>query len=138
MSAFTLFFILYLIFIIPFFGVLAWSTFRRKPRAALPVAQDSRKYCRDCQYCLPAPTGLMYRRRDYEFARCAHITSVREPANILVTGQLSEDNMMYCSIARKVQYTLSGITLQFLPPPEGSEGMSLCGPDGRYWERRPT
>lgn len=137
MNFFLIFFIAYVVVMVALFGFLMWRGSRRRPVLTLPIAPDSRKYCRDCAFCVPAPSGMLDRRRNYDLARCAHITSVREPAEILVTGQLAEPNMSLCSSARRAPYTLTGITLQFLPPSESSDGASLCGPDGRYWEARP-
>jgi hypothetical protein len=117
------------------FGAWTYICFRRPPRVALPVPADHRHYCRDCRWCIPGPSAVLLRRQDYGRARCAHITSVREPAEILVHGRLTEDNMQMCSIVRRAPYEVTGMVLQFLAPPAGTT-VGLCGPEAKYWEPR--
>lgn len=133
-SEHSMFWTIYLLVIAA--GVAFFIWFSRTPRVSLPVPQDSRKYCRDCQWCVLRP-NIWHRRRDLEFARCAHITSICEPAEVLVRGSITEDNMQFCSIVRKAPYQVNAMTRElFLPAPEEPNGMSLCGPQGRYWEQR--
>jgi hypothetical protein len=128
------FFVLYLGAMGVGFTYWTWWMFY-KPRFRLPLPVGDHKYCRDCLWCVPGPRGPLHHRGDYNNARCAHVTSVREPAEVLVHGAITEDNMHSCSVVRKATYGVNGRTL-LLPPKGDEEVIGLCGPEGRYWEAR--
>lgn len=135
MSGLSVFWIIYTIVMIASGAVFVWLN-RKPPSLNLPVPQDSRKYCRDCRWCIPA-RDVWHRRRDLGHARCAHLTSIREPAEVLVLGSIQESNMQWCELVRKAPYQISTLTREILlPPATESNGMSLCGPEARYWEQR--
>jgi hypothetical protein len=118
--------------------VLGWWTgycFPKKAKLPVPLANPDTRFCRDCRYLLRGRNILGF-RTSLTFARCSHITSIREPGELLVRGHLNEDNMGYASVQRKTGVpTLA----QFLPPERLAEfeipNPSNCGPQGRYWER---
>jgi hypothetical protein len=106
------------------------------PRLSLPVAPDSRKYCRDCRWCVPPANLFWHTRRNLALARCGHITSVREPAEVLVRGTLDEDNMQFCASVRQAPYEINRLTREILLPPANGDVLGSCGPEARYWEAR--
>lgn len=57
------------------------------------------KFCKDCKWCAPRITGVFFKTKDYDYAKCSNLSLNKSKVDYLVSGDVKK-NGCFCSSLR--------------------------------------